>query len=170
MRLSANHKDWWSRVVVWLPRSQADSPYHHCTQGINHHHYHHLTKGGIHAQEVSCIANGCSYTTTAHALAMCSPLPASVAEHMRRTPRSHISSSLTPQRHMSLTDRPSVCFPLQDEVHFLCSLCFRPQIKKRDLPFKMLCLHCVSALRESTKPPHSGWIINLDRVSNRLNL
>lgn len=126
MRLSANHKDWWSRVVVWLPRSQADSPYHHCTQGINHHHYHHLTKGGIHAQEVSCIANGCSYSTTAHALAMCSPLPASVAEHMRRTPRSHISSSLTPQRHMSLTDRPSVCFPLQDEVHFLCSLCFRP--------------------------------------------
>lgn len=75
-----------------------------------------------------------SYAASAHAAAMCSLLPVWVAEHMRPTPRSHRSSSLTPQPHMSLTDRPSVCFPLQDEVHFLCSLCFRPEIKKRS-PF-----------------------------------
>lgn len=85
-------------------------------------------------------------------------LPASVAEQMRqnRPPaRSHISSSLTPQRHMSLTDRPSVCFPLRDEVHFLCSLCFRPQIKKRDLPFKKRRVYIVWVLWGKAQSRHT---------------
>lgn len=107
-------------------------------------------------QEVSCIANGCSNITPAHAAAT------AVAEQMRQKPtpsappaRSHISSSLTPQRHMSLTDRPSVCFPLRDEVHFLCSLCFRPQIKKRDLPFKKRRVYIVWVLWGKAQSRHT---------------
>ncbi len=46
-------------VVAKLPGSQTELPLHRCTQGINHY-YHHLTKRGLHMQEVSCIANGCS--------------------------------------------------------------------------------------------------------------
>lgn len=45
------------------------------------------------------------------------------------TPRPHISSCMTSRHHVSLSDRRSVCFPLQDGVHFLCSLCFR--LKKK---------------------------------------
>ena len=42
-----------------FPGAAADSPLHHRTRGINHHH-HHLTKRGVHTQEVSCAANGWS--------------------------------------------------------------------------------------------------------------
>lgn len=46
-------------VVASLPRRQADSQLHHCTEDINLHHQH-LTKKGICRQEVSRISNGCS--------------------------------------------------------------------------------------------------------------
>lgn len=75
-----------------------------------------------------------------------------------QTPGSHISPSMTSQHHMSLTDRPSVCFPLQDQVHFLCSLCFRPKIKKKA---KISLLNAVFTLCERFEGKHKAatqWV------------
>lgn len=113
-------------VVARLPRSRTDSPLHHRTKGINHQH-HHLTKTGIHTQEVSCIANGCSRTPWLHVHSPCVPgLLIAVAGRTQRTPRSHISSSMTPYE----LDWQAVCLfscsRRVHQVHFLCSLCFRP--------------------------------------------
>lgn len=78
----------------------------------------------------AALLNGCSVRYGPHVHPPCVfPFPTSGAgsrAHAANSSGPHISSSMTSQHHMSLTDGPSVCFPLQDEVHFLCSLCFRP--------------------------------------------
>lgn len=109
-------------VAVKLPRSQTDSALHRRTRGINHRH-HCLTEGRNSRTGSQLCCRRMRRTLRPHAHPPC--VPASVAESTRRTPRSRVPSS-TSQHHASLTDRPSVCFPPQDEVHFLCSLCFRP--------------------------------------------
>lgn len=110
-------------VAVKLPRSQADSALHRRTRGINHRR-HHLTKGSTSRIGSQLYCRRMRRTVRLQTHPPC--VPASVAESTRRTPRSRVPSSLTSQCRAGLTDRPSVCFPPQDEVHFLCSLCFRP--------------------------------------------
>lgn len=123
-------------------------------------------RAGMSSQEVSCIANGWRvYLKRTRAPNMCAQLPVLVASVPHLAPHD-TAAPHKPEWRASL-----FVSPLQNRVHFLCSLCFRANMeKKKKTLLKTLCLHCVSTLRESTKPPHSGWIINLDWVSNRLNL
>lgn len=130
-------------------------------------HYSHLSQGGIRTQEVSCTdgTNGCTVATlaSAHALSMCFPSRRRQYRWLLTCgPPARIASTLTPHRHMGLSDSLFVCFKMKMKSISCAPFVLDFRLKKKDLPFKMPCLHCVSALRESTKPPHSGWIINLD--------
>lgn len=89
------------------------------TRVINHRLcIHHLTERRESAHRMSAVLLTDAAFSTCHMHSIC------------ELPVLEPQSPMTPRHHMSLSDRPPVCFSLQDRAHFLCSLCFRTNIKK----------------------------------------